>query len=70
MSELLSLLGWSQIATTVVTLDTFVSKLLVELQQERVESIIFDERISESTRLVADSGNRSNLRYVSYPSYL
>jgi len=70
MSELVGLQGWSQIAVTIITLDTFVSKLLVELQQERVESIIFDERLSKSTRLVADSGNRSNLRYVSYPSYL
>ena len=26
--------------------------------------MIFDERLSKSTRLVADSDNRSNLRYV------
>ncbi len=26
--------------------------------------MIFDERLSKSTRLVADSDNRNNLRYV------
>ena len=64
MSELIRLQGWSPIAAAVVSCDTFVSKLLVKLQQERVESMIFDERLSKSTRLVADSDNRNNLRYV------